>query len=66
MSRLHDGKVAIRDRIVLIPRKAGSVVAINVASMGPRNLMKWLRGKPALVTEILQTQSTGNHDVPYA
>ncbi|RLF64701.1 MAG: hypothetical protein DRN30_05155 [Thermoplasmata archaeon] len=62
MSRLHDGKIAIRGgRIMLIPRKAVSVVAVNVAPDGPRNLMKWLREKPALVTEIPQIQSTGNH-----
>ena len=63
MSRLHDGKVASRGkRIVLIPRKADPVVAVNVAPDEPRNLMEWLRGKPALVvSEILQIQSTGNH-----
>ncbi|RLF65900.1 MAG: hypothetical protein DRN30_03105, partial [Thermoplasmata archaeon] len=61
MNCLDDGKVAIRGkRIVLIPRKAGPVV-VNVAPNGPRNLMKWLRGKPVLVAEIPQIQSTGNH-----
>ena len=44
---LNDGKIASRGRIILIPRKDAPVVAVNVASNGPRNLMKWQRGKPA-------------------
>jgi len=52
-SRLNDGKVAIRGgRIVLIPRKAAPVVAVNVAPDGPRNLMKWLREKPAPIAKV--------------
>ena len=50
MSRLYDGRIAIRgERIILISRKAGSVVPVDVAPDGPRNLMKWLREKPVLV-----------------
>ena len=48
MSCLDDDKVAIRGgRIVLIPRKAVSVVAVNVAPDEPWIKMEWLRGKPA-------------------
>ena len=62
MNRLHDGEVAIRGGIMLIPRGAGTVVPANVAPDEPRIKMKWLRGKPVLaVSEILQIQSTGNH-----
>jgi len=34
---------------VLIPRKAGFVVPVNIAPDGPRIKMKWLREKPVLV-----------------
>jgi len=64
VSRLDDGRIASRGgRIGLIPRKAGPVVPVDVAPDGPRNLMKWQRGKPVLVAEILQIQSTGNHSL---
>ena len=53
MSRLYDGRIAIRgERIVLISRKAGPVVPVDVAPDGPRNLMKWLREKPASVAKV--------------
>ena len=48
MNCLDDGKVASRGgRIMLIPRKAGFVVPVDVAPDGPRIKMKWLREKPA-------------------
>ena len=51
-SRLNDGEIAIRGgRIILISRKAGFVVAVNVAPDGPRNLMKWLREKPTPIAK---------------
>ena len=53
MSRLDDGRIAIRgERIVLIPRKAGPVVPVNVAPNEPRIKMRWLREKPASVAKV--------------
>ena len=46
---------------MLISRKAGPVVPVDVAPDEPQIKMKWQRGKPVLVAEILQIQSTGNH-----
>jgi len=44
-SRLNDGRITIRGGIILIPRKAASVVPVNVAPDEPRIKMKWLRGE---------------------
>ena len=43
MSRLNDGEVASRDRIMLIPRKAAPNEALIMMKRG--------RGKPALVAK---------------
>ena len=51
-SRLNDGRIAIRGRIILIPRKAGPVVPANVAPDEPRIKMKWLREKPAPIAKV--------------
>ena len=64
MSRLDDGRIAIRGgRIVLIPRKAGPVVPVDVAPDDVLIIMRHERGKPVLVAEIPQIQSTGNHSL---
>ncbi len=46
-SRSNDGRVAIRSgRLVLITRKTGSVVPVNVAPNELLNEMRWMREKP--------------------
>ena len=53
MNCLDDGRIAIRgERIILISRKAGFVVPVNIAPDGPRIKMKWLRGKPASIAKV--------------
>ena len=48
-SRSDDGMVAIRSgRLVIISRKVGSVVPIDVAPNEPPTKMRWLREKPVL------------------
>jgi len=52
-SRSDDGKVAIRSgRLVLITRKTGSVVPVNVAPDEPPNQMRWLREKLVQISKI--------------
>ena len=52
-SRSNDGFVATRGgRLLLTPRKAGSVVPVNVAPDVPLIDMKWLREKPVRVSKI--------------
>ena len=52
MSCLDDGRMAIRGgRIMLIPRKAGPVVSLNVAH-DALIVMKRERGKPASVAKV--------------
>ena len=55
-SRLNDGKIAIRGGgLILISRKAGSVVPVNVASNEIPSLDEVLRGKPVqIVSKITQ------------
>jgi len=52
-SRSGDGGVAIRGgRLVLVPRKAAQVVAVDVAPNGPPTEVRRLRGKPVQVSKI--------------
>ena len=54
LSRSNDGTVAIRSgRLILIPRKAAQVVAVNVAPNEPPIEMRRARGKPVQIPEIL-------------
>ena len=53
MSRLDDGKIAIRGkRIVLISRKAASVLPVNVAPNDVLIIMMRERGKPAPIAKV--------------
>jgi len=50
--RSNDGKVAIRGgRLILITRKAGSVVSVNAAPNEPPIEMRWLREKPMQISK---------------
>jgi len=52
-SRLYDGRIAIRGgRIMLVSRKAASVVAVDVASYDALIRMRRERGKPASVAKV--------------
>jgi len=67
--RSNDGGVAIRGgRLHLIPRKADSVVSVDVAPDEPPTKMRWLREKPVSrkadrtkVAEITKLTGMGNH-----
>jgi len=52
-SRSNDGIVATRGGgLILIPRKAGSVVPVDVAPSEPPIEMRWLREKPVQVSKV--------------
>jgi len=52
-SRLDDGRIAIRGgRIILIPRKAGPVVPVDVAPNDVLIIMMRERGKPASIAKV--------------
>jgi len=52
-SRSNDGLITIRSGVlVLVPRKAGPVVLVDVAPNEPPNEMRWLREKPVQVSKI--------------
>ncbi|RLF66880.1 MAG: hypothetical protein DRN30_01310 [Thermoplasmata archaeon] len=53
MNCLDDGKIAIRGkRIVLISRKAASVLPVNVAPNDVLIIMRHGRGKPAPIAKV--------------
>ena len=53
-SRSNDGLIAIRSGgLILIPRKAGPVVPVDVAPDEPPIEMKWLMEKPVQVSKVI-------------